>query len=164
VRSTFELIEANALDPALVSGRQDHTKDGWSNIAMKWVVDALGESRADKAVFPRPYRSSYVGMRDVLVDAQRLEKAEPGTVGWLVDFGPSDPAFPHDAGASLHVMGRKGTYRRLLMDTAVVNRRIYSVRAKVPKIGWSDCKNYAWFFGDFSTDQAKSDCEAHPSQ
>jgi hypothetical protein len=162
VRSTFELVESNALDRTLLSGKQDRTDIGWSNVAMKFVLDTLGESRADKALYPRPYRMSYVGVRDVMVDSERLQRAEPGTVGWLVDFGPTAPALSQEDQAQ-HIMRRKGSYRRLLNDTAVVVRKIYSIRARVPKVGWSQCKNYAWFFGDFSLEQAKSDCEMPPS-
>ena len=152
VRSCFELYEAGMVPKELLSGLSDPTELGWSNVVMLETKKHLGNSAKDKAIYPRDYRISYIGAREGGGSDRWLARAEPGSVGWLVNISSSDPEIPQQ---QYNTLRRVGHYYRLLRDGAVVKRQHIIENFDQGR----SCVSSRWFYGDFSTQDRRQTCE-----
>jgi|GEM_PF-2821170 len=154
VRNCAELVEAQAIKSSMCVANLDDTKEGFANIAL---AQSMRNQGGDKFVSPKPYRMSFIGLRDMNVNSSQLEAGAPGTRGWLVDIGKSIRTVPNRDDPAILGM-HEGIYRRLLDSGSVVTRRFIFI-----KLMWRGqlvtCNGQHWAYVDFPKEWMEQDCK-----
>lgn len=113
---TAVLVDTGLVPPEICSSPADHFPAGFANR----LIEDISVHDSTFMALRVDYRSTYVGPREYRYGSSLFSEfvAEQPAAGWLVDLTRSEPR------SETSLLSRyEGSYRRLLLDGSVVNRR-----------------------------------------
>ena len=149
--SCAELADVRRVETSMCSSLADPTPEGFANIFRKQA------SKWHPTLTPKDYRLSFVGLRDVAGSTVSLGQGSTGGFGWLIDISGSNQ--DGYARAEPRLLLRRGSYRRLLEDGAVVQRTFKVVRRREAKNEWSWCFSPHWLYADYPDPYLQERCD-----
>jgi type II secretory pathway pseudopilin PulG len=151
VWSCADLVDARRVGRELCSSSADPTLEGYANIFRRQ------ESRRRPWLIPKEYRLSFVGLNDVAGSSSLLEQAAADSRGWLIDISKSNQ--DRYARAEPRLLLRRGPFRRLLDDGAVVQRTFKVVRRSDGRNEESWCFSPHWIYADYPETYFQERCQ-----
>jgi len=135
---TAPLVSSGLAPASICSGLIDQYPQGLANLVVSQTEFHYGPG----VKLETPYRNSYIGPREFGMSMLQLRKylGEAQAVGWLVDVSAWRPALNPGSLPS-------GRYRRVLDDSAVVNRSVVATESSVNGRMTSRVYTYS-YFGD----------------